>query len=275
MAPGQVSAAFSAVVSALFLGTGLYIFGALARQINARSAVTPEGETSVEPVRGFNGIDLLLAVLLAVWFGLNIAAAARHSATTMRTRDLVLSAAFSILLPLGVALFLWLRGISLEALAGFSKVGFGRAVSTGAVLMFAAYPLVFLGDMISQRLLGRDSERQGIVELFNASSTLGQRVLIIFLAVAIAPLAEEFLFRFFLYGVLKRYVGRLFGLLANSLLFAAVHAHLPSFGPLFVLGGCFTLAFEWSGSILVSMTMHALFNSLTLIALAFPELFPQ
>ena len=60
--------------------------------------------------------------------------------------------------------------------------------------------------------------------------------------------------------------------MVNSVLFAAVHAHIPSAAPLFVLGGCLTLAYEWSGSILVSMTMHALFNSLTLTALAFPEL---
>jgi membrane protease YdiL (CAAX protease family) len=62
---------------------------------------------------------------------------------------------------------------------------------------------------------------------------------------------------------------------ANALLFAAVHAHLPSFAPLFVLGICFTIAYEWSGSILVSMTMHALFNALALTALAFPEVIPQ
>ena len=79
----------------------------------------------------------------------------------------------------------------------------------------------------------------------------------------------------FFYGVVKRYFGRAVGLAASALLFAAVHAHLPSFAPLFVLGACFTIAYEWSGSILVSMTMHAFFNALTLTALAFPELFRQ
>ena len=62
----------------------------------------------------------------------------------------------------------------------------------------------------------------------------------------------------------------------NALLFGAVHvAPCRVLGPLFVLGGCFTLAYEWSGSILVSMTMHALFNFFSLSALAFPNLFPQ
>ena len=135
--------------------------------------------------------------------------------------------------------------------------------------------MVLLAEVVTQKLSRGILHKQGIVELFNASSTLEQRILIILLAVTVAPLAEEFFFRFFLYGVVKRYFGRGVGVVANALLFAAVHAHLPSFAPLFVLGICFTIAYEWSGSILVSMTMHALFNALTLIALAFPEVIPQ
>src|SRR3712207_3469702 len=111
--------------------------------------------------------------------------------------------------------------------------------------------------------------------MFNESQTLQQRVFIIILAVAIAPLVEEFVFRFFLYGVVRRYLGRFVGLISNAALFAVVHGHVPSALPLFVLGACFTIAYEWSGSIVVAMTMHALFNSLTLVALAFPEHFPQ
>jgi CAAX protease family protein len=135
--------------------------------------------------------------------------------------------------------------------------------------------LISLADVIVQHFLGGGSSKQSIVELFNSSQTIQQRILIITFAVVIAPAAEEFMFRFFLYGVLKRYFGYLFGLVANSLLFAAVHGHLPSFAALFVLGCCFTLAYEWSGSILVSMTMHSLFNAMTLIILAFPQFSQQ
>lgn len=270
MAHDHLTAALSGIINALFLGAGVYIFSSLARQISARS---PD-QTSAT-LRGFSWADAILAALLATWFVLNINAAGAHKVTVMRTRDLVASALFSVALLLFVAAFLRFRGLNLDALAGFSKMSFRRALCTGAVLLLAAYPLIFLADAVSQRLLRRGADRQGIVELFSASGTLTQRILIIVLAVAIAPIAEEFLFRFFLYGVLKRYCGKLAALLANALLFAAVHAHLPSFGPLFVLGSCFTLAFEWSGSILVSMTMHALFNALTLTALAFPDLFPQ
>ena len=41
--------------------------------------------------------------------------------------------------------------------------------------------------------------------------------MIIVFAVAIAPVIEEFLFRFFLYGVIKRYFGRLLGVILSAL----------------------------------------------------------
>ena len=259
-----------ALVNALFLGVAVYVYGALVRQIGARSSLAPPAVT-----RGFTWGDAVLATVLSTWFVLNISAAGTHNVSGMRMRELALNALFSIALLLFVAGFLRLRGLDVNALAGFSRIGFRRAAITGAVLLLAAYPLIFTADAASQRLLGRGSEAQGIVELFNASNTLKQRIMIIVLAVAIAPMAEEFLFRFFLYGVLKRYFGRAVALAGNAVLFGAVHAHLPSFAPLVVLGTCFTIAFEWSGSILVPMTMHALFNALTLTALAFPDFVQQ
>ena len=193
----------------------------------------------------------------------------------MRSGDLIASAVLTVGLLLAVAGFLRLRRFDLNSLGGFSKIGFFRTLITGGVLILAAYPLIFLADVVTQRVLRSAPQKQAIVEMFSESSTLEQRVLIIVLAVSLAPVAEEFIFRFFIYGVARRYFGRGIGILASSLLFAAVHAHLPSFAPLFVLGSCFAIAYEWSGSILVSMTMHALFNAITLTALAFPELVRQ
>ena len=141
---------------------------------------------------------------------------------------------------------------------------------TGLVLLIFAYPLIIFADWLTARMLGSGSSRQGIIELFSGSQSMDQRIIIILLATVVAPVAEEFIFRFFLYGVMRRYLGRSIGLIVSALLFAAVHAHLPSFAPLFALGACFTLAYEWSGSLLVSMTMHAIFNAITLLALAFP-----
>ena len=103
-------------------------------------------------------------------------------------------------------------------------------LSTGTILLFAAYPLILLADALTRRLLGEGSEQTGNHSSFSTPRRhFQQRIMIIVLAVALAPIAEEFIFRFFLYGVLKRYFGRGVGLVVNALLFAAVHAHLAFF----------------------------------------------
>lgn len=262
--------ALSAVVNAFFLVAGVYIYVSLLRQIAARTA-----DPEAPPVRTFGWPEAVFAIFLASFFLLTLLGAASHDAARMRTRDLVASGVLTIGLLLAVAGFLRLRRFDLNLLGGFSKIGFFRTIITSAVLILAAYPLIFLADVVTQRLLRSGPQRQAIVEMFSESSTLEQRILIILLAVSLAPLAEEFIFRFFFYGVVRRYFGRVIGVLVSALLFAAVHAHLPSFAPLFVLGSCFAIAYEWSGSILVPMTMHALFNAITLTALAFPELVKQ
>lgn len=270
MADGFLTA-LTAVANAIFLVGGIYIYLALIRQISARGPELP-----LEKERTFGLPDVLLGLALALLFLLNASSARTEgSRPVLHMNDLIANALVSVAMLVFVTAFLKIRGRSVNLLAGFSKLGFSRTLLTGFILLFAAYPLIFLADLMTQRVLGVPSSKQNIVELFNQSPTLQQRVLIIILAVAIAPMVEEFVFRFFLYGVLKRYVGRFAGLLVNSALFAAVHAHIPSAAPLFVLGSCFTLAYEWSGSILVPMMMHALFNSLTLTALAFPEMIPQ
>jgi len=277
MPPDNLSAALGAVPNfvfsvlfPLYLLASVYIYVSLVRQISVRRSTSPNGST-----RTFGLPEAVLAAALIFLLLLNISASFSNRSVQLNARNLLENLLFTVGLVLFIAVFLRLRGLDLSSLGGLFRITFLRALSTGTVLILAAYPLISIADAITQRVFGSGSSKQSIVELFSGSRTIEQRMMIIVFAVVIAPMAEEFLFRFFLYGVLKRYFGRFLGVTVNALLFAAAHTHLPSFAPLFVLGSCFTIAYEWSGSILVSMTMHALFNSLSLTVLAFPELFSQ
>jgi membrane protease YdiL (CAAX protease family) len=270
-----LASAFGNIVNALILVVSVYVYLSLARRISMRrSAARAAGPG--EGVRVFGLAEAILALALTSFLLLNVIASfARTSPVQLNDRDLMANLLFTILIVLFIAAFLKWRGLNVGLLAGLSRMSALRAILTGTVLLLAAWPMLVLGEAIARQIFGSESSKQGIVDLFNQSETLQQRVMIIVLAVAVAPVCEEFVFRFFLYGTFKRYIGPGLALFLNALLFAAAHAHWPSFIPLFVLGGCFTLAYEWSGSILVSMTMHSLFNSLTLIFLAFPALSQQ
>lgn len=274
MRSDSLFAAFGAVPSFIlflfYLIASTCVYLALIVQISARG-----GRQSNTGPKTFGLPEAILAVALVLYLLLAISASVSHPTVHLNNRDLVANLIFTVVVVVIIVAFLQLRGFNLSASAGFFSISFRRAVLTGILLILAAYPLIAVAEAITQSLFGSGSSKQNIVELFSGSLTIEQRIMIIIFAVAVAPVVEEFLFRFFLYGVLKRYFGRLIGIFANALLFAAAHTHFPSFVPLFVLGACFTLAYEWSGSILVAMTMHSLFNTVSLVVLAFPELFPQ
>jgi membrane protease YdiL (CAAX protease family) len=267
---GAAASFSSNVLFALYFFASICVYLALILQISARAS--PLGGA---PTKSFGLPEAIVAGALIFLFLRAIGASVSRSSVELNARDLLANLIFTVVMVLFIATFLKLRGIDLSSAAGFFRLNFLRAVSMGTILLLAAYPLIALSEAVTQSLFGSGSSKQNVVELFSGSRTIEQRIMIIVFAVAIAPVVEEFLFRFFLYGVLKRYFGRFLGITVNALLFAAAHTHFPSFVPLFVLGSCFTIAYEWSGSILVAMTMHSLFNTVSLTVLAFPELFPQ
>jgi len=253
----------------IYFVVGIVVYAALVRQISGRES------GRMAPITTFGLVEATIAVALIILFVLNVFAGLQGQPVELNTRILLQNLLFTVAVVLFIVLVLFIRGVDITSLGGFGRISFLRVLSTAIVLLLAAGPLISLAESVTEALLGGRSTRQSIVELFSSSSNIDQRILIIFFAVAIAPAAEEFLFRFFIYGVLRRYFGWVAGAVLNALLFAAVHTHLPSFGPLFVLGLCLTIAYESSGSILVSMTMHALFNAASLTLLAFPEIIPQ
>jgi membrane protease YdiL (CAAX protease family) len=108
-----------------------------------------------------------------------------------------------------------------------------------------------------------------IVRYFLEHPDLQHRGAVILMAVVVAPVAEEVIFRGYFYGVIRRYGGRIPAILVSSLLFAAIHVHLPSAPGLFLLAVILCLLYERTGSLWGNITMHAAFNASTIITLIF------
>ena len=164
-----------------------------------------------------------------------------------------------------------LRRMRPADLFGFDRFGFTKVFLWGAGLLIAALPLIFASSAVVSSLMHVNSQKdsQPIMQLFERVTDPTRKIPIILLAVVIAPLAEEFFFRGFLYGVLKRYAGALPALVFTGVAFAVIHLHVPSLLPLFLLACVLTLAYELSGSLLVPMAMHTLFNAITLVGVFF------
>ena len=218
--------------------------------------------------------DLLVSAVLVLWLGTSVLHSLLRSTPEppLVDRTLVESAILYGALVFALGLFLKARRIPLAQLFGLRLLKPGAVGMQGVRFFVAALPLVLFCFALVRLVMGEDSEPQEIVKYFTdaAQHSDWRRVLLAAgTAVVVAPVAEEFLFRGYFYGVLKRHVGLLPALLFTAVLFAAVHTSVPVFLPLFVFAVCLTLAYEATGSLLVPILMHALFNSVMLAAMLY------
>jgi membrane protease YdiL (CAAX protease family) len=153
-------------------------------------------------------------------------------------------------------------------------------------------------------LLHRETPVQKAVEMLQNTHDHASLAVQVFFAVAIAPVAEEVLFRGVMYASIKRLdaaeitaVGRelhlefqrrgfpriawfcslpfravvrvglpRIALWSSSVLFAAIHLSLPVFLPLVALAVALALLYEYTDNLLAPITAHAVFNAVNLLA---------
>ena len=152
--------------------------------------------------------------------------------------------------------------------------GWPAALGMGSLLYLSAMPFVIISALVYQLVLswfGLDMRMQNVVQIFMGLETGGGRLLVGSLAVIVAPVFEEALFRGIGVPVFARGLGTAGAVVVTSTLFALFHFNAASFLPLFVLAVAFALAYIWTGTLAVPMVMHALFNGVNLLLLQMME----
>ncbi|MCH9627188.1 MAG: hypothetical protein S4CHLAM2_08230 [Chlamydiales bacterium] len=158
----------------------------------------------------------------------------------------------------------------------------GKALLMGCVSLAVSYPFVFLTgilmSLISLGVWGEAKVEQVAVKQLKL--TMGYPALfslMVFVIVILVPFMEELLFRGFLHNLLKRYLGRFWGVCTTAFIFALVHfAPSQGKGNLQLIASLFTLSlflgfiYERERSLWAPLALHATFNgfSVLLIALA-------
>jgi len=145
-----------------------------------------------------------------------------------------------------------------------------HVVLAGAATVLAAFPVLTLGNLgwiFLLEKLGVDTSRQPLVEIFaNAEDPL-LTGLMAFLAVVLAPLVEEPIFRGGLFRYLHTRLPRPAALLIPALIFSSMHLNWVAVLPLCLLAIALSLAYERTGRIEVAIIAHALFNLNTMLLL--------
>ncbi len=105
------------------------------------------------------------------------------------------------------------------------------------------------------------------LEVITESPSVALQVLIVALAVLVAPLVEELMFRGLFQSMIRSYLGRPWVAIAiTSALFATIHTNQEHWPALFILALGLGYSYEKSNSLLRPIFMHAMFNGITIIA---------
>ena len=243
--------------TSLLLAIALLFYGWLARRILKKTTL---------PQQPFTLIDVGTASVLAAWlvwvvvtsFGID---------QDINLSVILLNCVVYICLVSGIMGALYFRHRSPIKIFGLRPKHPSKIVKTALLWLIATYPLLMISQSLVQLFVQKEDDAQSVVLYFLNHPAWQERLSIIFMAVIIAPIAEEVLFRGYLYGVVRRFAGRLPAMIVTSLLFAAMHLHLPSMLGLAVLATMLCLIYERTGSLWANIVVHATFNAISIIML--------
>lgn len=168
------------------------------------------------------------------------------------------------------------EGYSLRKVAdsiGMQWRGFSQSLRN---LLFAPYaylsslaPFLLMLVLYSLTLtaLGVDpsSGAHPVVPLLAKSENSNLILLVVLMAVVVAPVIEEIMFRGYFYTWMRMYLHPVLAIPLSSFVFAALHPQgVVGLVPLTCIGMILALIREWRNSLLTCMLTHAIFNAVTL-----------
>lgn len=166
-----------------------------------------------------------------------------------------------------------LKGFGLNVRTVFKdfSVAFLNLLTVWPLMMAAITLTIFFGALIWGREYRMQQHQE--LQLITQYSQLPLRVLIVVVAVVVAPLLEELLFRGLFQTAIRSFLSAFrlrqsawLSILISSGLFAIIHANAGHWPALFVLGVCLGYAYEKSGSLFRPIFIHSIFNAASVTA---------
>ena len=138
------------------------------------------------------------------------------------------------------------------------------------MIYLAAIPLVIIASKLYQLILSliftAEPELQDVAQIVSREWSL-LKMLYIGMAIFVAPIYEELLYRGVFFPYLVKRSNLAIGTAVGSVLFAVMHNNAGSLISLTMLSIILSLAYWRTGSLWVSIGVHMLFNAVTILAL--------
>lgn len=144
----------------------------------------------------------------------------------------------------------------------------GQSILVGLFYFLASLPVVYGVGAVWNKVLETLRDRgydinlplQDAVILFQETQNPFTFFGLILLAVVVAPVVEETVFRAGIFRFFKGRAPLIVALFISGVFFGLVHGNLQSLPGLIAVGMCLGLAYELSGSLRVPIFFHAFFN---------------
>lgn len=241
-------------------------------------------DRSLEPV-DYDEFDLILMFFPAVLFLMTpIVEGVMATSEVPETSDEPKNGIGTVLVNIGYFAFVgimtcgiieWIRNRRVVDLFGLRRMSPPKIVVISilggvASLLICAWAVGEFSNSYLEAVFG-DLEVQEPVRMLQDSPSITHLSLSILMACIAAPLVEEFLFRGYMYGTIRRLTNPVFAAVIVGALFAVVHGNLPALLPLWVFSILLCLAYELTGCLWVSVGIHVFFNAANIVLMLMPE----
>ncbi len=156
--------------------------------------------------------------------------------------------------------------LGLTAKRLFTNIRYGIFAYIGLIPILA---LVMYLTTIVFKMFDIPIEPQYVLLMFKEETHVPSLIYMGIFTAFLSPFLEEIFFRGFAYGVFKKRLGISWGIVASAIFFAYIHTNPASFFPIFCLGILLAYLYEKSGSLVPSIIVHIIHNSLSLFFLLF------
>lgn len=217
---------------------------------------------------GFSIADIFGAGFLAFFFSaLTFQGLGKTPAITI---DAIMSSGVFYLTLVGTLVILLIaRGRNPIRLFGLNWQGWPRQLPRIFLALICLYPTIFVVQSVMEKFFDPSRFPQPILIFLASDPGVQAKLTIAFFAIVIAPLAEEVIFRGYIFGAARQFIGRWPAIIVSSLVFAFIHGHIPALPGLFVLAIFLALVYERTGSLWAPIMLHAFFNSVTVVVTLF------
>ena len=221
-------------------------------------------------------------VLLSLIAGVLLAAIVNQLARPHLTQNgsALLTLVITVLGFQGTALiwvhfFLMKHDVTWGEAFGFSRRNYLQCLATAAAALPIALAGMFLLGLVSDTALRAAYERvhwrwlepemQPAVQLLQKQWPAHLIAIQALVAIVIAPVAEEILFRGILYTTIKQRGHQVAAIWVTSTLFALIHFYPVGFLSLIFLAVMLVVLYERTKNLLASILLHALFNAVNFV----------